>query len=246
MGAILAKENPMILEKTYNASCVLCFSGGQDSTTLALWAKKAFSATHLLAFDYAQKHAIELEQAQKIAGLLNLPLKILDVRFLQEITLSALFANHPQKSHAPHPQNPDLPASFVPDRNALFFTLAHAYAFNLGADFVLVGVSQQDYSGYFDCRAAFLESLQTSLNLGAFGVPEGITFLAPFMQMSKAQEFGLARDLGGLDFVLEYTHTCYEGVRGVRHAYGYGCGVCPACQLRQAAYQEFLEHYKQN
>ncbi|WP_285693595.1 7-cyano-7-deazaguanine synthase, partial [Helicobacter ailurogastricus] len=150
------------------------------------------------------------------------------------------------KSHAPHPQNPDLPASFVPDRNALFFTLAHAYAFNLGADFVLVGVSQQDYSGYFDCRAAFLESLQTSLNLGAFGVPEGITFLAPFMQMSKAQEFGLAQDLGGLDFVLEYTHTCYEGVRGVRHAYGYGCGVCPACQLRQAAYQEFLEHYKQN
>ncbi|BCZ18097.1 7-cyano-7-deazaguanine synthase ExsB [Helicobacter sp. NHP19-003] len=236
----------MILEKTYNASCVLCFSGGQDSTTLALWAQKAFQQVHLLGFNYAQKHAIELEQAQKIAQLLNLPLKVLDLSFLQEITLSALFANNPQKSNAPHPKNPNLPASFVPDRNALFFTLAHAYAFNLGANFVLVGVSQQDYSGYFDCRKEFLDSLQTSLNLGAFGIKEGIAFLAPFMAMSKAQEFALAQDLDGLELILEHTHTCYEGIRGVRHAYGYGCGACPACRLRQNAYAEFLNHYKQD
>ncbi|BEG56722.1 7-cyano-7-deazaguanine synthase ExsB [Helicobacter sp. NHP21005] len=236
----------MILEKTYNASCVLCFSGGQDSTTLALWAKQAFKETHLLAFNYAQKHAIELKQAQKIAKLLGLPLKVLDLSFLQEITLSALFANNPQKSSTPHPTNPNLPASFVPDRNALFFTLAHAYAFNLGANFVLVGVSQQDYSGYFDCRKEFLDSLQTSLNLGAFGIQEGISFLAPFMDMSKAQEFALAQDLGALELILEHTHTCYEGVRGVRHAYGYGCGACPSCHLRQSAYEEFLKDYKQN
>ncbi|BCZ19889.1 7-cyano-7-deazaguanine synthase ExsB [Helicobacter sp. NHP19-012] len=233
-----------MLEKIYHASCVLCFSGGQDSTTLALWAKKAFKQTHLLAFNYAQKHAIELKQAQKIAKLLDLPLKILDLHFLQEITLSALFASNPQSSNAPHPKNPNLPASFVPDRNALFFTLAHAYAFNLGADFVLVGVSQEDYSGYFDCRKEFIDSLQTSLNLGAFGTPEGISFLAPFMAMGKAQEFALAQDLGGLELILEHTHTCYEGVRGVRHAYGYGCGACPSCKLRQDAYKEFLRDYK--
>ncbi|CRF46681.1 Queuosine Biosynthesis QueC ATPase [Helicobacter heilmannii] len=246
MGIILAKDTKMILEQTTNGSCVLCFSGGQDSTTLALWAKKAFKKTHLLTFNYAQKHAIELKQAQKIATLLDLPLKILDLAFLQEITFSALFASNSQSSNAPHPKNPNLPASFVPDRNALFFTLAHAYAFNLGADFVLVGVSQADYSGYFDCRKEFIESLQTSLNLGAFGAPKGIDFLAPFMDMSKAQEFALAQDLGGLELILEHTHTCYEGERGVRHAYGHGCGACPACCLRQEAYQEFLEYYKQN
>ncbi|BCD69451.1 7-cyano-7-deazaguanine synthase QueC [Helicobacter suis] len=230
-----------LLTKRYKSSCVLCFSGGQDSTTLALWSLSAFEKTYLLGFDYAQRHGIELEQATKIATQLKLPFKILSLDFLQELSNSALFKKSPQSIQAPHMKNPQLPASFVPDRNALFVTLAHAYAFNLGASFVLLGISEQDYSGYFDCRQNFLESLQTSLNLGAFGTPEGITLLAPFMFMSKAQEFALAQKLGFLDFILEQTHTCYIGDRSIRHPYGYGCGTCPACLLRQKGYENFLK-----
>ncbi|WP_120945653.1 7-cyano-7-deazaguanine synthase QueC [Helicobacter labacensis] len=222
-------------------TCVLCFSGGQDSTTLALWAKHAFKQTYLLGFNYDQKHAIELTQAQKIARMLELPYKVLHLSCLQEISTSALFARTPHALNTPHPQALDLPSSFVPNRNALFSTLAHAYAFNLGAQAVLLGVSMQDYSGYFDCRQNFIESLQVSLNLGAFGKKEGINLLTPLMFASKAQEFQLAHALGGLELILEQTHTCYEGVRENRHDYGYGCGACPACQLRQKGYREFAK-----
>ncbi|WP_104740642.1 7-cyano-7-deazaguanine synthase QueC [Helicobacter bizzozeronii] len=236
----------ILLATSFEGGCVLCFSGGQDSTTLALWGKHAFKQVHLLGFDYAQKHAIELEQAQKIARLLDLPYACLSLDFLASISASALFTHSTESMQSSHPRNPNLPASFVPDRNALFLTLAHAYAFNVGADFVLIGVSQQDYSGYFDCREVFIASMQESLNLGAFGSKEGIGILAPLMFASKAQEFQLAQELGGLDLVLEHSHTCYEGVRDQKHVYGYGCGVCPACALRQKGYAEFLEYYKQN
>ncbi|WP_104750072.1 7-cyano-7-deazaguanine synthase QueC [Helicobacter cynogastricus] len=222
-------------------TCVICFSGGQDSTTLALWAKRVFEQVYLLGFNYDQKHAIELAQARKIARMLELPYKVLSLPCLQEISTSALFAHTSHALNTPHPQAQDLPSSFVPDRNALFTTLAHAYAFNLGAQAVLLGVSMQDYSGYFDCRQNFIESLQISLNLGAFGTQEGISLLAPLMFASKAQEFQLAHALGGLELILEHTHTCYEGVRESRHKFGYGCGVCPACQLRQQGYTEFLD-----
>lgn len=224
--------------------CVLCFSGGQDSTTLALWAKRAFKQTHLLGFNYDQKHTIELAQAKKIAHALDLPYKVLDLPCLQEISTSALFASTPHTLNTPHPHARTLPSSFVPDRNALFITLAHAYAFNLSAPFVLLGVSEQDYSGYFDCRENFIASMQKSLNLGAFGIDKGINLLAPLMFASKAQEFKLAQELGGLDFVLEESHTCYEGERTKRWDYGYGCGTCLACVLRQKGYAEFLAHYK--
>ncbi|MFC3847863.1 7-cyano-7-deazaguanine synthase QueC [Helicobacter baculiformis] len=223
-------------------TCVLCFSGGQDSTTLALWAKRAFKQTHLLGFDYDQKHAIELTQAHTLARILELPYKVLHLSCLQEISASSLFAHTPHALNTPHPQALNLPSSFVPNRNALFSTLAHAYAFSLGAQAVLLGVSMQDYSGYFDCRQDFLESLQMSLNLGAFGKEGGIALLAPLMFATKAQEFQLAHALGGLELILEQTHTCYAGVRQKRHDYGYGCGACPACQLRQQGYTAFLTH----
>ncbi|WP_104747943.1 7-cyano-7-deazaguanine synthase QueC [Helicobacter cetorum] len=220
--------------------CVISFSGGQDSTTLAVWATKHFKKVCLVGFDYAQKHSIELECATKIASFLQLPYEIIKLDFLESITNSALFKNSKDLVENSHTQHKNLPNSFVPNRNAIFITLLHSYAQKLGASNIALGVSQADFSGYPDCKEDFIKSIEHSLNLGS---NTHITIHTPLMFLSKAQEFQMAKDLGILDLIIKETHTCYHGERKTLHAYGYGCNECPACKLRKKGYEEFMLEY---
>lgn len=217
--------------------CVVSFSGGQDSTTVALWAKKEFDKVVLLGFDYNQKHKIELEQAKLIAKKLDLPLHIIKIDFLQDIVQSALLSCSTQEVNDAHHNNKNLPASFVPNRNALFITIIHSFAQKIQAQNIALGVSEQDYSGYPDCRDYFIKNIELTLNLGS---DSDIKIHTPLMKKTKAEEFKLAKELGALDLILEDTHTCYNGDRNIRHSWGYGCGECNACILRKNAYEEFL------
>ncbi|GAA7255136.1 7-cyano-7-deazaguanine synthase QueC [Helicobacter pylori] len=216
--------------------CVFWFVGGKESTELAVWAEKRFKKVCLVGFDYAQKHSVELECAQKIASLLQLPYEIISLDFLENITHSALFKNSNDLMGHSHAQNKDLPNSFVPNRNAIFITLLHSYAQKLGASNIALGVSQADFSGYPDCKEDFIKSIEHALNLGS---NTAIKILTPLMFLNKAQEFHMAKDLGVLDLVIKETHTCYQGERKILHAYGYGCDKCPACQLRKKGFEEF-------
>ncbi|PAF43340.1 7-cyano-7-deazaguanine synthase QueC [Helicobacter sp. 11S03491-1] len=223
------------------SKCVVSFSGGQDSTTTSVWAKNKFDEVILIGFDYNQKHKIELTQAKLIAQKLNLPFHLIKIDFFAQIVESALLQSNTQNVNSTHPQNHSLPASFVPNRNAIFITIAHSFAQKIAADTLILGVSQQDYSGYPDCREEFIKSIENTLNLGS---DTSIKILTPLMYLDKAQEFKLARDLGVLDLILEDTHTCYNGVRNKREEWGYGCGECPACKLRKNAWEKYLKAYQ--
>lgn len=220
--------------------CVVSFSGGQDSTTVAAWAKKEFDEVVLVGFDYNQKHKIELTQAKLIAQKFSLPFHIINISFFSQIVESALLQNNQKNINDPHLTNSNLPASFVPNRNALFITIVHSFAQKIGAQHIALGVSEQDYSGYPDCRENFIDAIENSLNLGS---ETNIQIHTPLMHLDKAKEFALAKDLGVLQIVLEDTHTCYEGNRSNYQEWGYGCGVCNACILRKKAYEKYLKTY---
>lgn len=222
--------------------CVVSFSGGQDSTTVATWARENFDEVMLIGFDYGQKHKVELIQANLIANKLSLPLRIVDINFFNQISESALFQiNSSQNINSIHLNNANLPASFVPNRNAIFITIAHSFAQKIHAQNLALGVSQQDYSGYPDCREDFIQSIETSLNLGS---QANIKIHTPLMHINKAEEFALAKKLGILKLIIEDTHTCYNGLREKRFEWGYGCGECNACKLRKNGYEKYLDSLK--
>lgn len=212
---------------------VVIFSGGQDSTTCLYWAKARYNIIEAITFAYGQKHSIEIEQSKKICDLLGVKQTIVDISFLNTLVESALTSN----GDVNQLNEKGLPASFVPNRNQLFITLAHAYAQKIGAETLVTGVCQTDYSGYPDCRLDFIKSVETTSNLGS---QSNITIQTPLMDLTKAETFEMAKILDCLDEVIEYSHTCYNGDRTHRHDYGYGCGECPACKLREKGYQEFL------
>jgi len=220
---------------TVNTALVV-LSGGQDSVTCLGIALKRFEKVYTIGFSYGQKHKIELEQARKICDRLCLPFQLMEIPALEELADSALTTDGDVTK--PHHRNSALPASFVPNRNALFLTIAHAYAQKIGAEFIYTGVCQTDYSGYPDCRFDFIRRLQVTLNIG---YQTSIKILTPLMYLTKAATFSLAEDAGVLDVVLELSHTCYNGNREDSHAWGYGCGECPACVLRAKGYTEYLQ-----
>ena len=137
---------------------------------------------------------------------------------------------------AHHRTHTNLPASFVPNRNAIFFTLAHAFAQKQGINHIIIGVNQTDYSGYPDCREPFVKALELALNLGS---EANITFHYPLMHLTKAETFELSDKEGVLELVLNESHTCYNGNHEEKHAWGYGCGECPACILRKAGWETY-------
>jgi 7-cyano-7-deazaguanine synthase len=212
---------------------VVIFSGGQDSTTCLYWAKNKFESVEAITFNYGQKHSIELEQSQHICDAANVKQTIIDISFLNTIVESALTSN----GNVNELNEKGLPSSFVPNRNQLFITLAHAYAQKIGAEALVTGVCQTDYSGYPDCREKFIEALQHVSNLGS---ESNITIYTPLMHLTKAETFKLAKDLDVLYEVVHLSHTCYNGDREHLHYWGYGCGECPACELRAKGYNEFI------
>lgn len=212
---------------------VLIFSGGQDSTTCLGWALKHYDEVECLTIRYGQRHAVEIEQAEWLADSFSVPWKLVDASALAEVNdTSDLLAASGQFD-----ESGERPSSWVPDRNALFITLGHARAHAIGAEAVITGVSQIDYSGYPDCRKPFINSLEYALGLG---IDQVIRIETPLINKTKAETFAMADRLGMLQTVLEYSHTCYNGDRGHRHDWGYGCGRCPACSLRAQGWAEYV------
>lgn len=222
-----------------NKSAVVVLSGGQDSVTCLGVAIKEFDEVCAIGFNYDQKHAIELQQAQLICDKHGIKFIQMGIPMLSQLGDSALIEGTKYDDVSkPHHANKDLPASFVPNRNALFLTTAHAYAQKVGAGVIITGVCETDYSGYPDCRDAFIKSLEASLNLGYL---TDIEISTPLMFLNKAETFALADEVGFLKDVIDYSHTCYNGDRSNMFAWGAGCGKCPACQLREAGFESYLE-----
>ena len=142
-----------------------------------------------------------------------------------------------------------LPNTFVPGRNLLFMTLAAALAYRRGLEVIVTGVCETDFSGYPDCRDDTMKALQLALSLG---MDKRFLIETPLMWIDKAQTWELAHALGEqsgvpgggealVDLIVEHTHTCYLGDRTHRQAWGYGCGSCPACELRAKGYALFSD-----
>jgi len=216
---------------------LVVFSGGQDSTTCLGWAKNRFDLVETITFDYGQKHRVEIMQADKIATILGVKNTVLSLDAFTQLNDSALIDGS-QDIGAHHKTHTNLPASFVPNRNAIFFTLAHAFAQKQGINHLITGVNQTDYSGYPDCREPFMKALELALNLGS---EANITFHYPLMHLTKAETFALSQKEGVLELVLDESHTCYNGIHDEKHAWGYGCGECPACVLRKAGWEAYQQ-----
>ena len=224
-------------------SALVLFSGGQDSTTCLFWALSpahgAFDRVEAVAFRYGQRHAVEVEQACRIAQAASVPLTVLDLTGL--LSGSALLADEAADTNAAHALAPDLPASFVPGRNALFLTAAASLGFTRGIRNLVGGMCQADSSGYPDCRLGFVESQAETLSLA---LDAEVTIWTPLMSLTKAETWKLAADLGtvrGLDVletVRELSHTDYHGDRTERHAWGYGRLDNAASVLRAKGYAE--------
>jgi 7-cyano-7-deazaguanine synthase len=223
-------------------TALVLFSGGQDSTACLAWALDRYARVETVGFDYGQRHRIELDCRITVrAELLKaFPLwaarlgedHLLDLRLLAQLSDSALTSER-----AIELQANGLPNTFVPGRNLLFLTFAAALAYRRGASVLVGGMCETDYSGYPDCRDNTLKAMQVALSLG-LDVPMVVE--TPLMWLSKAQTWALTDQLGGqalTDLVVVHTHTCYLGTRGARHAWGHGCGSCPACALRAAGFQ---------
>lgn len=217
------------------SKALVVFSGGQDSTTCLGWAKNRFEYVESITFDYGQKHKVEIAQAQKIASLLHVKNTLLSLDAFSQLNDSALI-DRTQDIGAHHRVHTNLPASFVPNRNAIFFTLAHAFAQKQGIEHIIIGVNQTDYSGYPDCREPFVKALELALNLGS---EANIIFHYPLMHLTKAETFALSKEEGVLDLVINESHTCYNGDHSEKHAWGYGCGMCPACVLRKMGWEAY-------
>ena len=210
-------------------SALVVFSGGQDSSTCLFWAKKNFENVFAICFDYGQKHVVEIEQAKKIAEIAEIPLRIMQISFVNQLSHSAL-TDASIKMDAEKPNNA-LPNTFVPGRNLFFLSIAAVYAREINVKNIVTGVSQTDFSGYPDCRDSFIRSLNVTLNLA---MDEEFIIHTPLMWLDKAQTWQLADELGVFELVRDNSLTCYNGIAGS------GCGHCPACKLRQKGLEEYL------
>jgi 7-cyano-7-deazaguanine synthase len=224
---------------------LVLFSGGQDSTACLAWALERFERVETVGFDYGQRHRIELDCRRVVRERLATQFPrwasrlhddhLLDLGVLGHIGGSAL-----TEARAIELQANGLPNTFVPGRNLLFLALAGALGYRRGLSVLVGGMCETDYSGYPDCRDNTLKAMQVALSLG---LAAPMTVETPLMFLTKAQTWALTQALGGAalnTLIVEHTHTCYLGERGTRHAWGYGCGRCPACELRGAGYQTFI------
>ena len=229
---------------TGNNRALVLFSGGQDSATCLTWALDRFNHVETVGFDYGQRHRVELECRttfrEKVVSLKptwarNLGSDhILDLAVLGQVSNTALTSDVEIA-----PRDDGLPNTFVPGRNLLFFTLAAAVASRRNLRHLVGGMCETDYSGYPDCRDDTLKSLQVTLNLG---MDSNIVLHTPLMWIDKAETWTMADEIGGqalVDLIRDDTHTCYLGDHSSLHDWGYGCGTCPACDLRLRGWRSF-------
>ena len=222
---------------------LVLFSGGQDSTACLAWALERYARVETVGFDYGQRHAIELtarravrrQVARRFPGWRARlgPDHKLNLRAFGKIGETALTS-----ARAIEITDSGLPSTFVPGRNLVFLTYAAALADRRGLTALIGGMCETDYSGYPDCRRDTLDALQTALNLG---MERAFRIETPLMRLTKAETWALAKGLGGealIEVTLQDSHTCYLGDR-TDHAWGKGCGTCPACALRARGFAEW-------
>ena len=220
-----------------HTTALVLFSGGQDSTTCLAHALERYERVETLGFDYGQRHSVEMQARTVVLAQMRQRFPnwtpflgqdhVLSLDVLRQIGGSSL-----TEDTAIALQADGLPNTFVPGRNLLFLTLAGALAYRRGLQVLVTGVCETDFSGYPDCRDDTMKAMQVALNLG---LAQRLRIETPLMWIDKTATWQLAETLGGaalVDLILEHTHTCYEGERGQRHGWGYGCGKCPACTLR--------------
>ena len=232
----MSKTSPDIAD-----SALVLFSGGQDSATCLAWALERYARVETVGFDYGQKHMVEMRARDAVrAGMARVlpqyadrlgPDHLIDLTGYGAIADSALTADR-----AIEMDERGLPTTFVPGRNLVFLSVASALADRRGITTLVGGMCETDYSGYPDCRRDTLDAMQKAL---ALGLDRPIVIETPLMALTKAQTWDLAARIGGealVDLIVEDSHTCYRGDRETRHAWGYGCGDCPACELRAAGW----------
>ena len=220
-----------------HTTALVLFSGGQDSTTCLAHALERYERVETLGFDYGQRHSVEMQARTVVLAQMRERFAnwapflgqdhVLSLDVLRQIGGSSL-----TEDTAIALQADGLPNTFVPGRNLLFLTLAGALAYRRGLQVLVTGVCETDFSGYPDCRDDTMKAMQVALNLG---LAQRLRIETPLMWIDKAATWRMAESLGGqalVDLIVEDTHTCYQGERGQRHDWGYGCGACPACALR--------------
>ena len=231
---------------------LVLFSGGQDSTTCLAYALERYTHVETLAFDYGQRHRVELDARLAVRAALQAEFapwaaRLGDDHLLDLSVLGAVSETSLTRDVAFAMESNGLPNTFVPGRNLLFLTLAAALAYRRGLEVLVTGVCETDFSGYPDCRDDTMKALQVALSLG---MDRRLVIETPLMWIDKAATWKLAHSLGNgsgvpqggtrlVDLIREHTHTCYSGDRSVRHAWGYGCTHCPACVLRARGYAAY-------
>ena len=224
---------------------LVLFSGGQDSTTCLAWALERFDAVETIGFDYGQRHAVEMECREAVragmaavkpawASRLGCDHRV-SLGALSDIGGTALTGDAEIRMTAE-----GVPSTFVPGRNLLFFTLAAAVAYRRSTRHLVGGMCETDYSGYPDCRDDTLKALQVAINLG---MDRRYVVHTPLMWIDKAETWKMAEDIGGtalVGLIRDATHTCYLGDRTRRHDWGFGCGTCPACDLRAGGWRKYV------
>ncbi|PPK37628.1 7-cyano-7-deazaguanine synthase QueC [Pseudomonas laurylsulfatiphila] len=229
-----------------HSKALVLFSGGQDSTTCLAWALERYEHVETIGFDYGQRHLIELECRLNILQAVRNRFPnwakrlgedhVLDLKLLGQISDTAMTAEKTIEF-----EKNGLPNTFVPGRNLLFLTFAATIAYRRDLTVLVGGMCETDYSGYPDCRDNTLKATQVALSLG---MDAPVIIETPLMWLNKAQTWRLAEELGDLDFVSliqEESHTCYLGTRQQKHEWGYGCGTCPACELRKTGYEQYIQ-----
>jgi len=227
-----------------DSAALVLFSGGQDSTVCLAWALDRFETVETVGFDYGQRHAVELDCRPKVASAIRDGFPdwsgklgedhLIDLDFLAAIGDTAMTNDIEIAMGAD-----GLPNTFVPGRNLMFLTVAAALAYRRGLRHIVGGMCETDYSGYPDCRDDTIKAMQVALTLG---MDRRFVLHTPLMWIDKAATWALAEQLGGAaltEIVREETHTCYTGDRRTLHEWGYGCGKCPACELRGSGYRRW-------
>jgi len=227
------------------AAALVLFSGGQDSSIALTWALDKYERVETVAFDYGQRHAVELAARENVRreitqrfSMLASHLgadKVINLAALGEVSETAL-----TREMEISVGETGLPTTFVPGRNLIFLTMAAAYAYRRGLGVIVAGMCEADFSGYPDCRRAALDAQMKAIELG---MDAKFALETPLMHLSKAQSWFLAEELGGealVELLIEHTHSCYLGDRKRRFDWGYGCGACPACELRAKGYSGYI------
>ena len=228
-----------------HTTALVLFSGGQDSTTCLAQALSKYERVETVAFDYRQRHIVELQARLSVLREIKMQFPhwahklgqdhLLDLAVLGQVSDTSLTRDVAFKM-----EDSGLPNTFVPGRNLLFLTLAAALAYRRDLQVLVTGVCETDFSGYPDCRDDTIKAMQLALSLG---MAKRFLIETPLMWIDKADTWALAHSLGGqalVDLIVEHTHTCYMGDRQHRHPWGYGCGTCPACELRARGWAGYV------